>query len=129
MSFLSLAAIGLLAISGLLLDAHRRSWRAALEASHQSDQDRRAARALYLRRMQASSLIGFLGLLLMVWPVIPEKPLWFLAYLLGLVVLCGWMLVLALIDAFAARIGLRKSRQSMEDRQKDLESEFGNNDP
>ena len=55
---ISLLLIGL---SGLMLDMHRRSWRAAREDQTLSERDLRFAQAQYRRRNQASGMIGVLG--------------------------------------------------------------------
>lgn len=124
MSYLPFIALALLAVSGLLLDAHRRSWKAIEADADLDERDRRAARAQYLRRMRASGTIGVLGALLILHPLVPEKPLWFTLYLLLLVLLCGWMLMLAMVDAFANALRLRRARHQTESLQAKLEREI-----
>ena len=51
----------LIGLSGVLLDMHRRSWRAAEQDASLSASDRRFARSQYRRRTQASGIIGVLG--------------------------------------------------------------------
>ncbi|WP_442482671.1 hypothetical protein [Aeoliella sp. SH292] len=124
MTLLSVLALALLALSGLLLDWHRRAWNAAKSNTELEPRDLRAARAQYLRRLRASGLIGVIGALLMVRPLVPEKPLWFTLYLLLLVTLCGWMLLLALVDTFATSLRLRRAKQETESLHAKLEREL-----
>lgn len=121
---LSIIALILLAVSGLMLDAHRRTWRAAAADEKLDDRQRRAARAQYLRRIRASGTIGLIGALLIVRPLVPAEPLWFTLYLLLLVSLCGYMLLLALVDAFAASLRVRQARREKESLQAKLEKEL-----
>jgi hypothetical protein len=98
----------LIFLSGLLLDSHRRAWRAA-QVDHQlTDRDRRFARSQYLRRMQASSIIGLIGAALGCYPLVPEEPLAILLYVTALVVACACMMLLALLDVLATRQNLRR---------------------
>ena len=120
---MAIVALVLLVLSGILLDSHRRSWNAVKLNDELDELQVRAARAQYLRRMQASGVMGVIGVLLMLRPLIPERPLWFLLYLLTLVLLCGWMLMLALVDAFAASLRLRQTRQKIDAGREDLEAQ------
>lgn len=107
-----------------MLDAHRRAWfRADVDPSLDQRQTR-SARAQYERRMWASGIIGMLGLLLMVRPLVPRDPLWFTLYLLMLVLLCGILILLALIDGFAASLRIRRARQQTESTRQKLEREL-----
>jgi hypothetical protein len=124
MIFSSIAALCLLVLSGLLLDAHRRTWLAVEQELSLTERQRRSARAIYLRRMQASGTMGLIGALLMIRPIVPEKLHWFLVYLLVIVLLCGWMLILAVIDAFAASLRARESRHQTESSREKLEEEI-----
>ncbi|QDT67314.1 hypothetical protein MalM25_02110 [Planctomycetes bacterium MalM25] len=91
----SLLSLVLLALAGVLFDAHRRDWRRA----DQPDEDpaaHRFARSRFHRRRLATGVIAVLGVLVAIWPIVPREPTSVLVYL---VALCG--LTLALI-AFAA---------------------------
>lgn len=124
MYVLPILSLALLALSGMLLDAHRRTWRAAESDSALDDRQRRAARAQYLRRMRASGMIGLVGGLLIVRPLVPREPLWFTMYLLLLVLLCAMMFLLALVDGFAATLRMRRTRQEAESLESKLEAEL-----
>ncbi|MCO6042601.1 hypothetical protein NG895_01650 [Aeoliella sp. ICT_H6.2] len=124
MAYLPFIALALLALSGLLIDAHRRTWNAVAEDSELDERDRRAARAQYLRRLRASGTIGVLGALLILRPLVPAEPLWFTLYLLLLVLLCAWMLMLALVDGFANALRVRRARQQTESLEAKLEREL-----
>lgn len=117
-------ALALLALSGLMIDAHRRTWRAAEVDPRLDERQRRAERAQYRRRLRASGTIGVVGALLMIHPIIPRKPLWFTLYLLLLVSLCAVMLLLAVVDGFAASLRVRQARRQKESLQAKLEKEL-----
>jgi hypothetical protein len=103
----SLVLIGL---SGWLLDSHRRSWQAAQADDTLSEQDLRFARAQYLRRRQASAIIGLLGAAIGVGPLVPLR-LWPLSlYVLVMAGACACMMVLAALDVFATRHHLARLR-------------------
>jgi hypothetical protein len=124
LSLLSFIALALLVLSGLLIDAHRRTWRESLENCQLDDRQRRAHRAQYLRRIRASGTIGLVGALLIVRPLVPREPLWFTLYLLLLVLLCAVLFLLALVDGFAASLRVRQSRRQTESLQAKLEKEL-----
>lgn len=96
----SLVLIGL---SGVLLDWHRRSWRAAQADTKISERELRFARAQYLRRRQASVIIGLLGFAVGLGPVVPHRPWPMSIYVLTMAVACLCMMVLAALDVFATR--------------------------
>jgi hypothetical protein len=98
----------LMGLSGLLLDSHRRSWRAAQQDGKLSDRDRRFARSQYLRRTQASSIIGILGAALACYPLVPMEPVPLAAYMAALVGGCACIMLLALLDLWATRQNLRR---------------------
>lgn len=124
MTVLSITGLLLLGLSGLLIDAHRRTWRAVQAGDKLEERDLRAARAQYLRRLRASGTIGVLGALLIVHPLVPQKPLWFTLYVLLLVLLCGWMFLLALVDGFAASLRVRRARRERESLEAKLNREL-----
>jgi hypothetical protein len=97
---ISLLLIGL---SGVLLDLHRRSWRAARQIESISPADLRFARSQYRRRTQASGTIGVLGAVLGVYPLVPRAPLPFTLYLVAISLACLAIMLLAALDAWATR--------------------------
>jgi hypothetical protein len=100
----------LLGLSGFLLDSHRRSWRAAQADEQLSEKDLRFARAQYLRRRQASGIIGLLGVAIGVGPLVPPEPWSMLLYVAAMAAACGCMLVLAALDMWATRQNLARLR-------------------
>jgi hypothetical protein len=103
----SLALIGL---SGWLLDSHRRSWRAAQSDDTLSQLDLRFARSQYLRRRQASGIIGLLGVAIGMGPLVPLRPWPMSLYVLVMTSACACMMVLAALDVFATRHNLARLR-------------------
>jgi hypothetical protein len=97
---LSLLLIGL---SGVLLDSHRRSWRASQENAALTERERRFALSQYRRRMQASGIIGVMGAAIGIGPIVPREPLTMTIYVAALVGSCICIMVLAAIDAWSTR--------------------------
>jgi hypothetical protein len=96
----SLVLIGL---SGLMLDMHRRSWRAAQQDDSLTERDRRFARAQYRRRTQASAIIGVLGAAIGIEPLVPLRPWPMVIYVASLAGACGCIMALAALDVWATR--------------------------
>jgi hypothetical protein len=96
-------SLAIVALSGVLIDSHRRSWRAAQLDSSLGDRDRRFARSQYRRRMQASGIIGILGAAIGLRPLLPHDPWAILLYLGSLVGACACMMLLAALDVLATR--------------------------
>lgn len=97
---ISLLLIGL---SGVLLDMHRRSWRAAERDETLSPSERRFALSQYRRRTQASAIIGVLGATIGIWPLVPREPWPIALYLASIAGACLAITMLAAIDAWATR--------------------------
>jgi hypothetical protein len=98
----------LLGLSGYLLDSHRRSWLAAQADQKLSEKDLRFARAQYLRRRQASGIIGLLGVAVALGPLVPQRPWPMVLYMLAMGIACGCMMILAALDVFATRHNLAR---------------------
>jgi hypothetical protein len=93
----------LVGLSGALLDMHRRSWRRAQVDETLGVSGRRFALSQYRRRMQASGIIGALGLAVGCEPLIPHEALSFVLYLGSILGACLAIVVLAAIDAWSTR--------------------------
>jgi len=101
-----LVSLLLIGLSGVLLDLHRRSWRAAQQTESISVADLRFARSQYRRRTQASGTIGVLGAVLGVYPLVPHAPLPITLYLVAISLACMAIMLLAALDAWASRQNL-----------------------
>jgi len=104
---LSLLLIGL---SGWMLDWHRRSWQKAAVDASISESERRYALSQYRRRVQASSIIGALGVAIAIGPLVPRRPWPMMIYLMSISGACLAITVLAAIDAWATRQYLARLR-------------------
>ena len=104
---ISLLLIGL---SGVMLDMHRRAWRAAQEDGTLSECDVRFARAQYRRRNQASAIIGVLGFAIGVGPLVPPRPWPMVLYVTSLAGACLCIVILAGLDALATRQNFARLR-------------------
>jgi hypothetical protein len=103
MVFTSIISLILIGLSGVLLDSHRRAWRAVDEDASKGDRERRFALSQYRRRMQASGIIGVLGAAIGIGPLVPREPWPLVIYLMSLTGACGAIMVLAALDAWATR--------------------------
>jgi hypothetical protein len=124
MNLFSYLGFALLVVTGVMLDAHRRTWRGEMGRDDSDQRERRVARAQYLRRMQASGTLALLGGLLMVNPLIPLTPLAYVLYTLALVLCCGWILMLGVVDAFATWVKAHKAREQHISAREQLEAEL-----
>jgi len=122
---LSLLLIGL---SGLMLDLHRRSWRAAQDDRSLASRDLRFAQSQYRRRTQASAIIGVLGAAIGVGPLVPLEPWPLILYTGSLTGACLCILLLAAIDAWATRQNYARLRSEQLAAQVKLAREFRRND-
>jgi hypothetical protein len=121
----SLVLIGL---SGLLLDMHRRSWRAAQQDASLTDRDRRFAQAQFRRRSQASAIIGVLGAGIGIEPLIPLRPWPLVIYVASLTGACACIMLLAALDAWASRQNYTRLRNEQLAAQVKLARELTRND-
>jgi peptidoglycan/LPS O-acetylase OafA/YrhL len=115
----------LLGLSGVLLDLHRRSWRAVQHMESISAGDLRFARSQYRRRTQASSTIGVLGAVLGVYPLVPRAPLPFTLYLVAITLACVAIMLLAALDSWATRQNFLRLRSEQLATQIKLAREHG----
>ncbi len=97
------ASLLLIGLSGVLLDMHRRSWRNAEQDETLAPHERRFALSRYRRRMQASGIIGALGVAIGCEPLVPHEPWPITLYALSLAGACFAIVVLAMIDVWATR--------------------------
>ena len=115
----------LLGLSGVLLDLHRRSWRAVQRMESVSSADLRFARSQYRRRTQASSTIGVLGVVLGLYPLVPRAPLPFTLYVVAITLACVAIMLLAALDSWATRQNFLRLRSEQLATQIKLARELG----
>jgi hypothetical protein len=118
----AIISLTLLALAGLLIDSHRRTWREARDSHTLSAADKKFARSMYVRRMQASSMVGLMGAAIGVWPAIDDRarPWALLLYTAILLAACAWSMVLAMFDFVTTRRHFHRKR--MEHLAKQLQS-------
>lgn len=94
----------LVGLSAFLLAAHWQQWRFFDGSDQRSDprQSDYTVRSLR-RRCVASSLIGLIGVMLILFETVPHEPLPITAYLLSLVLMTSWIVWLAFLDLRAGR--------------------------
>ena len=120
-----IVSLFLIGLSGLLIDLHRRSWRAVQHMDSISTADLRFARSQYRRRIQASGTIGVLGAVLGVYPLVPRVPLPFTLYLVAITLACMAIMLLAALDAWATRQNFLRLRSEQLAAQIKLTRELG----
>jgi hypothetical protein len=96
----SLLSLVLLALAGVLLDSHRREW--AVARVEKEGDDYRFARRRLVRRSSTTAAIAVVGVLVVLWPLVPREPFWVAGYLAGLVSLTGIIFLLGVSDAWAS---------------------------
>jgi hypothetical protein len=96
-------SLALLAVCGLLLDSHRRTWQHARDSDDLSPREKRYALSQYRRRMQASGTIGLVGAAIAVGPLVPHRPEPMTLYLAALLAGCAWIMLMAMLDFWATR--------------------------
>lgn len=96
-------SLALLILSAFLLEMHRRSWQRATANTSLPANEQRYALSQYRRRMQASGIIGVLGVAIGCRSIVPRDPFWLLIYLASILGACMAIVVLAAIDAWATR--------------------------
>jgi hypothetical protein len=106
----SIFSLFLFGVSGVLLDSHRRARQRLLAVDGLEDHARQFAESQFRRRMLASGTIALLAAMIGVRPLVPLRPMPITIYLLLLVSACGWVLLLALIDAVATGAYYRRLR-------------------
>jgi hypothetical protein len=120
-----IVSLFLIGLSGVLLDLHRRSWRAIQQTESISAGDLRFARSQYRRRTQASGTIGILGAVLGVYPLVPHAPLPITLYLFAITLACMAIMLLAVLDVWATRVNFQRLRSEQFATQIKLSRELG----
>lgn len=117
----AIISLTMLGLSGLLMDSHRRTWREARDSATLAPVDKQFARAMYLRRMQASALVGLMGAAIGLWPLFDNQagPWALLFYTAILLTACAWSMALAVLDLWATRRHYHRKR--IEQRKKQMQ--------
>ncbi len=98
-------------LSAALIHAHRREWRVEPQRSSADRPPAQQAWVRFRRRVQASGMIGVLGVLISCFPLVPTTYLAVTIYLLALMLLVCWLMLLAIGDAIATRTHYRRLRE------------------
>ena len=119
-------AAALLIFAALLIRNHRRTWIRHEQDPELDETDRFHYRGQYRRRLQASGLLGVIGLLIVFGDLGIEwraHPLFFSFYWMGVLGATFYLILLGLLDAFAtaahakASIARLRQRRSVLERQ------------
>ena len=106
----------LLGSSGMMLDALSRDPRGQSKKYGSTG----FARLRRIRRAIAATLLGLVGVLIALWPVVPEQPRWVLAYTGSLMLVALGLLSMGVWDAIATmrqyrRVSRRRSSTGYDD--------------
>jgi hypothetical protein len=124
--FFVAAAVGgtLLLVGGLFLRWNVREWRAAKQDGGLGSRDRLHYYRRFRRRVQTSAVLILLGVLLPVTLLVLESnagPAVKSAVFLAVILLTGWLFLLALVDMAATRAHSRSALTEIRARQQELE--------
>jgi hypothetical protein len=120
-----IVAVMLIVFGAGFMTSHVRSWRRQLGYADLDDNDRAFFEKRYRRRMRTSAAIIVLGVLIgvgdVVLPRLKNEPLIFTFYVLGLLVLTGWVMLQGFGDLWstatytdAELTRIRTKRQELE---------------
>ena len=113
MFFAVLLSLGLLLTATIMMRAHRRTW-SALQQEEVGPERRQFGQRQFRRRMTASALMGFIGLLVLVSPAVTDPHLtWYWLYWGGMLVLVFGLCSLAFLDALDTLRYFRAVRSSL----------------
>lgn len=120
-----------------MMSSHARSWRHQQNVPNLSDDERRYYFRRYRRRMQISGMLALDGILIALGGIlflIPPRPLVLSLYWLGVLLLTGWVILLAMGDywstAARGRIELARVQQKKRELARDIvEFKHRHNDP
>ncbi len=123
------AAFGLVVavIGAIMIRTHRRAWDMQKHDAALPDDDRLHFAKRYRRRMQTSSSVVVLGLLLALGGLMPwgQFPLAFACYWGGVLLLTAWVILQALGDMLStgarAKVSLAEVRQKQRELERQLE--------
>ncbi len=118
-------AVGVMLFGGLMLCRHQSQWALQQVDPEVGVAEKRFLHRQYRRRMQSSSLVTFLGLLLNAsnehlvnWQ---RAPAGFFVYVTVMLMLVLWIVVLALADFMAAQVTHRMALARLQEHQRQLE--------
>lgn len=120
----------LIAIGGLMLRSHGRTWDHQKNDPDLEPEDRVHYHRRYRRRMQTSSLILILGILIpagdLAVPHLPKRVggILFAAYVLIILLLALWVMILGLSDFAATAAHSRRAMARLQEKQRELNREL-----
>ena len=105
---IAVLSLVLLATSGMMIDSSLRRWREKQASGGGED---KYYRRQFRRRMQANIMIGVVGVLVAIWPVVREAGVGMkIAHLALLLIAVMWMVAMAMLDAWAINQRYRRDR-------------------
>jgi hypothetical protein len=106
----ALFSLFLLACAAGLMVLHVRAWRVA-QRSPLGDREREYRSTQYRRRMQTSAMLGLLAVAIFAGSFITEPPLAVLLFWAAVLVVLGWVALLAVADMVATKLHFGRLQQ------------------
>ena len=109
-----------------MMSGHVRAWKSQRQDETLSDADLFHLRNRYLRRMQTSAAVAFVGFLIglgdaLIWPLGPVVATF---YWLFVIILVFWIALLAIGDLTSVRTHSNTAMSQLESKRKELEAEL-----
>ena len=126
-----MAGLCLVGLGAALFAFHRQGWRKCLADPAVPPEDRQYYRKQFVRRVQVSWLLAFVGILLplgdsilpRLWPP-QEHPIWFAWYWILVIALVSWLILLAISDLTAAHAHTALAIARLRETQRKIEQEL-----
>lgn len=125
--WISLAVcVGLVGAALWLLRVHWQHWQEVDADTSLTPRERDHLRRRHRRRMQTSTMLGFVGIAILAGRLFPldEPTLAAVLYWLGVVLLVCWMALLALADILATRVHYGAMRRKVDSERDKLEAQL-----
>jgi len=120
----TIVSLILIALSAVLIAMHRHVWHRSQNDASADDVEREFIRNQCRRRVQASGMIGVVGVAIFIGQFTGKYPLLWVFYWGGVILVLFWIILLALGDAIATRAYYQRVRRKDLNEQAQLHAEL-----